>query len=664
MSPAKLTTSRLSALICFSLAAVTLALYWPITRHDFISLDDQQYITKNVHVQAGLTWPGIVWAFQSTDAANWHPLTWISHMADCQLYGLNPAGHHLTNILFHVANTLLLFLLLKNLTGALWRSAFVAALFAWHPLHVESVAWASERKDVLSTFFWMLTLIAYTRFVEESKVQNLKSKVFYVLALLAFVCGLMSKPMVVTLPFILLLIDFWPLGRISIQNSKFKIQNLSKLLSEKIPFFALATAASIVTYLAQGANGATWSLSALSIHVRISNALLSYLRYISKTFWPSNLAVIYPYQEHLPIVAMIGAALLLPVWTGLIFARARQNPYLLTGWLWFLGTLVPVIGLVQVGAQSMADRYMYIPSIGLFILVVWGLDEFFAAWPQKQKFAAFIGTAALGGCLICTSLQLKYWQNSVTLLTHTVEVTTDNYTACNFLGAAFEEAGFKEEAFALYTESVRIESHFPHSQFNLGVALLNKNHPDEAAQHLAIAAKLVPNDAVIRYRYGEALIESGKLNDAAIEFSEALRLNPAFPEAHLDLGVILAGQNQTTQAIFHFAEAVRLQPNNPDARFNFGLALLNNHQPAEAEIQFSEELKLTPDETKAHFRLAQALQQQNKLPGAVVHYREALRLTPDFPEAKTALDHILSANPGLKSANDSTPPADSGKLLP
>ena len=380
-----------SLLICLLLALVTLAVYWPVTSHQFIIFDDDDYITDNSHVTAGLTWPGIVWAFKTDHAANWHPLTWISHMADCQIYGVKPGGQHLTNVLFHIANTLLLFFLLKQTTGALWRSAFVAAFFAWHPLHVESVAWAAERKDVLSTFFWLLTLMAYARFVTLSKVQSQKSKVFYILALLLFACGLMSKPMVVTLPFVLLLLDFWPLERFPL--SAFRFPLFFRLVIEKIPFFALSFAGSLVTYLVQKTNGA---VSGVSIFSRAESVLLTYARYISKTFWPADLSIVYPYRYSWPAIFVIGTALLLVIWSALFIYRAKKNPYLVVGWFWFFGTLVPTIGVVQVGAQSMADRYMYIPSIGLFIIVVWGANDLFNnLWPEKRKFLPLLGGAAM-----------------------------------------------------------------------------------------------------------------------------------------------------------------------------------------------------------------------------------------------------------------------------
>jgi tetratricopeptide (TPR) repeat protein len=703
------------------LAAVTLVVYWPITRHNFTNFDDDGYITGNSHVKSGLTWPGIIWSFKSTETTNWHPLTWLSHMLDCQLYGLNPGGHHSTNLIFHILNTMLLFLLLKQLTGALWRSAMVAALFAWHPLHVESVAWAAERKDVLSAFFWILALMAYARYAQESKVQPVapkpgeggspKSKVFYGLSLLAFACGLMSKPMVVTLPFVLLLLDWWPLNRFEQGNF---LRPTVRLTIEKLPFFALAAAGSVATYLVQKTGGAV-SNDAFSF--RLANALWAYPRYIYKTLWPVNLAVIYPFPGHGLAGLAIAAAILLAVVSIWFVFLARCCPWLMVGWFWFLGTLVPVIGLVQIGSQSMADRYLYLPAIGLFILMVWGLNDLFGSQPQKQKILAVVGIAALAGCLDCTRVQIQYWRDSISLFRHAIEVTTGDYVACACLAQALDAVDREDEALAAATEAVRIDPNYPPGQFFLGMILLKEGKPDEALSHLDIAARLAPYDTTMHYNYGKVLLDfnrpeeaaacfittldnnpdfagahnglgkaywrQGKLNEttnqlaqavslepgnpqfhydygtvllatantneAIAQFAEALRLKPDFADAHGNVAIALIRQGKTREAIAHFAEAVRLQPNNPDRHFNLGLALLDNHQPAEAAAQFSEELRLAPNETKAHFRLAQALQQQGKLNGAAEHYREALRLTPDFPEAKTALDQILAANPDLKT---------------
>ena len=609
MLTAKLTKNQLSALICLALALVTTALYWPITHHNFVNFDDDDYITNNSHVQAGLTWAGVIWAFQSGAAANWHPLTWLSHMLDCQLYRLNPGGHHSTNLLFHVANTLLLFLLLRQLTGALWRSAFVAALFAWHPLHVESVAWAAERKDVLSAFFWMLALMAYTRYAqkrsrvegrgsrENSAVPALDSRLWtldYGLALLFFACGLMSKPMVVTLPFVLLLLDFWPLNRFSsfqfqissseepsTLNHQPSTESAFRLIYEKLPFFALTLAASVVTYFVQTSGRTLWLPAERPFSSRVANALWAYERYISKTFWPADLSIFYPYPHHWPAGLVIGAALLLAIWSGLLIWRARQNPCLFVGWFWFLGTLIPTIGLVQVGSQSMADRYMYIPSVGLFILVVWGFNDFLNWRPHWRRITTFAGGVALAGCLVGTEIQLSYWQNSIKLFRHAIEVTTDNFVAYTCLGETLNDLGLKKEAMMLCAEAARIAPNSPVAQYNFGMALLQNNRLDEALAHLDAAA--------------------------------------------------------------------RLAPHNSEVQYNFGLFLLRHNKPDEAASHFAATLVERPDFAEAHCHLAQALSQQHKFKEAIFHYREALRLKPGFPEAKAALDQILSTNPNLKA---------------
>ncbi|HEV2394357.1 MAG TPA: hypothetical protein VG146_18565, partial [Verrucomicrobiae bacterium] len=444
--------NRPLGLVCLLLAFITVACYWPITRNGFVLFDDPRYIYQNPHVKAGLTWAGVAWAFTTGYASNWHPLTWISHMLDCQIFGISPGGHHFTNLLLHAINSVLLFLLLRQMTGAFWRSAFVAALFAWHPLHVESVAWAAERKDVLSTLFFLLTLWAYHKYctppvsirapaswtapvlwrfitppatdtpstvaalpaksgrgLPQSKTFGVASR-WYLLALLLFSLGLMSKPMLVTLPCVLLLLDFWPLNRLRTaaqgnagvspagsggvsppSQHRYFPDGLWPLVREKIPFFLLSFAASVVTFLVQRGGGAVSSLVTVPFSLRVSNALLAYVRYISKTLVPVDLSVFYPLPEHWPILAVAGAGLLLLVWSILFFRWSGRYPYLLVGWLWFLGTLVPTIGLVQVGSQSMADRYIYIPSIGLFLMIAWGAYD---AFGSSRRLTDEYGTCA------------------------------------------------------------------------------------------------------------------------------------------------------------------------------------------------------------------------------------------------------------------------------
>ncbi|MGB7769791.1 MAG: tetratricopeptide repeat protein [Verrucomicrobiia bacterium] len=630
--------------ICLLLVLLTLALYWPMMNHAFINFDDDQYVTDNYHVKPGLTWPGIVWAFQSGYADNWHPLTWISHMLDCQLYGLNPAGHHFTNLLFHIANTLLLFLFLSRTTGTTWRSGLVAALFACHPLHVESVEWVAERKDVLSTFFWLLALLAYARFVEQSKDQSPKSKVFYVLALFLFACGLMSKPMVVTLPFVLLLLDFWPLNRLS-KNAPWTTKAIGGLIIEKVPFLALSLAASLTTFLVQRAGGAVSSLETVPFPFRIANAAVSYLRYVAKAFWPVDLAVFYPPPAHWPLGLVMTSVLFLLVCSVLFAWFARRLPYLLVGWFWYLGTLIPVIGLVQVGRQAMADRYMYIPSIGLFIAVVWGFHALWGARPHRKWMAAGVGIAVLAVCGADTWTQLKYWQNSLTLFSHAKAVTTDNYVADCHLGAVFDQMGQFDKAVALLKAASQINSHYARGESELGVALADQGKLPEALECFRQAVQLRPKDGELQYNLGTALFINGNLAEAASQFSKALQLYPGLAAAHRSLAVVLLKQDKIAEALGQLSEAVRLNPDDAEAHLDYGLALLDNNQPAQAAAQFSQELALAPDQPEGHYRLAEALFRQNKSREAMAEFWKTLRLAPNFPDALSELAWILATDP-------------------
>jgi tetratricopeptide (TPR) repeat protein len=449
-----------------------------------------------------------------------------------------------------------------------------------------------------------------------------------------------------------------------------------KILLEKIPFFAPAFAGSAVTFLIQKSGGA---LSPVSLGDRLTNASLAYMRYLSKSFWPANLSIVYPYQHHWPPALAVASALMLAVWSWLFVFNAHRRPYLLMGWLWFLGTLVPTIGLVQVGAQSMADRYTYIPSIGLFIVVVWGVNDLFDLWPGRRLLLPLAGGLALAGCLVVTSRQIGYWQNGTTIFAHAIEVTDNNYVAYNCLGRIFDDMGEKNKALVLFSEAVRIEPRFAPTQFNLATTLLKFGRTDEALEHFNAAAELTPHDPDVQYDIGTyfllqdqtekaaghfiaaikdkpvfpeahnslglALQKQSKFDEAIAQFSEAVRLKPDFAEAQLNLATTLAKQGKTAEAISHFSENARLRPDDPDAHFNLGLALLDNHQPAEAAVQFFDELRLTPNETKAHYRLAQALSRQHKSSEAIVHYRESIRLTPDFPDALNELAWIRATDP-------------------
>ncbi len=665
--------------ICALLALVTVLTYWPITTCGFINYDDPLYITDNPVVKAGLSWRGAAWAFTTGAVCNWHPLAWLSHMLDCQLYGLNAGGHHLTSLLLHAANVLLLFLLLDRMTGARWRSVLVAALFALHPLHVESVAWVSERKDLLSTFFFLLSLMAYANYAKarpypETAGGTLGPRAggffdparYYFSALCFFALGLMSKPMVVTLPFVLLLLDYWPLQRFRISNLKSEIPVLLRLVAEKALFFLLAIAASVVTFLVQRAGGAVSSLETSPLTARTANALVSYLRYISKTFWPANLSVFYPYPDHWSGYLVLTALLLVTVWTAVVLVLARRRGYLVVGWLWFLGTLVPTIGLVQVGSQSIADRYMYIPSIGLFVALVWGLHDLLARVRAGRQAGVAVGVMASLACAVCTVTQVRYWKTDEKLFLHAMQVTTDNYLAYVHVPDSVLSPLQKRQTIDYLFETVRWNPHYAQAQYDLGTRLMEFGRAEEAIPHLRSALEIDPALSRACRNLGKALLTQGRVEEAILylsravaldpdspeahynlatamlgtanpanaiaEFSTALRLDPNYAEAHMNLGVALIRQGKPADALAHFAEAVRLAPENPEARFNFGLALLDQGRSGEAAEQFAAQARLAPADPRAHYHLAIALARIDRPQDAILQYRETLRLAPDSPE--------------------------------
>lgn len=509
--------------ICALLILAIFTAYWPVLGYQFTHFDDPVYVWQNPHVLKGLNWSDIVWAFNGFCASNWHPLTWLSHMLDAQLYGMNAGGHHATNLLFHAANTVLLFLWLKRLTGATWRSAMVAALFGLHPLHVESVAWVAERKDVLSTFFFLLTLDAYVRYAELKISQppstNRKWK-WYALALVFFALGLMSKPMLVTLPFVLLLLDYWPLGRIS--NFKFQKANFRLLLAEKAPFLLLAAASCAVAFFAQQGGEAVMPMTVMPFEIRIQNALISYLAYLEKMLWPESLAAFYPLHFPIDVDAMIMAAFVLLLISGAVCFYRRQRPYLIVGWLWYLGMLVPVIGLVQVGSQSMADRYTYVPLIGAFIAIVWLAAEIRTEWPYRRIFLIVISVSVLGVCWQLSARQVHYWQNSETLARHALAVTTDNASMEVILGNTLMEQGKFKEAGRHFAEAVKIWPDCFPAQSDLAFALLSQGRLDEAIDSSRAALKLKPDDIQPHYLMGNAFLSQGKLAEAVVEYKTVL----------------------------------------------------------------------------------------------------------------------------------------------
>jgi tetratricopeptide (TPR) repeat protein len=576
-------------LVGLLLALVTLLAYLPVTRDNFINYDDQVYVTENHAVQNGLTWAGVKWAFTTGYGSNWHPVTWLSHMMDCEWFGLNAGAQHYINALFHVANTVLLFALLLRLTQELWPGAFVAALFAWHPLHVESVAWISERKDVLSTFFALLTLLAYVKAVTSDRCpafaalrrgkqvtgteKNVPVPVqsrftfrvsrFYWLALTLFTLGLMSKPMLVTLPFVMLLLDYWPLRRVP--GVECRASSVLRLVLEKWPFFLLTIISCVVTFLVQRHGEAVMTFQQLPLPLRVGNALIAYERYLGKTFWPSGLAILYPLPNHLSwIRAMAATAIgLLGGISWLIWRIHRPCPYLLVGWLWFLGTLVPVIGLVQVGSAAMADRYTYFPLVGVFIAVTFGVCDLASRFQFPKAVIAAAAALTLALCLILTENQLRYWHDSESLFAHTLAVTTeDNHNAQINYGVALEQKGRLTEALVQYRELARMAPDNVEACYNTGNLLDKMGRPEEALPELLKAVQLKPKLPSLHDTLGAVLVELGRFDEAVNQFTEAERLDPAYPAAHFDMGKGLLKQGRDSGAIDEFQTALRLDPDN------------------------------------------------------------------------------------------------------
>jgi tetratricopeptide (TPR) repeat protein len=565
-------------LICLVLVIITFAPYSRCVQNKFITnYDDDTYVTKNFYIHQGLG-QAVSWAFTTFRAANWHPLTWISLALDYQIYGLDPEGYHLTNIILHVMSALLLFLVLGRMTKALWKSGFVAALFAIHPLHVESVAWVSERKDVLSALFWMLTMYAYVFYSEKPRIGR------YVLVFIGLALGLMAKPMLVSMPLVLLMLDFWPLKRLSPlpgsrQPASGKRHSVSGLLLEKLPLFALALASCIITFIAQKRGASVGSLELLSISNRIANSVVSYAEYIIKMIWPLRLAVFYPFRsleawEVLASTAMLAALSISAILLG------RKRRYLLVGWLWYMITLVPVIGLVQVGAQAMADRYTYIPLIGLFIAAVWGTAEIFERDEFRKRAQHGIIGLGVAGCAVililalCTSQQLKYWKDDNTIFLHAAEVTSHNYVAYTNLSTLAKENGKIQESLDYARKAVEANPRFAPAQ----VAMANILHVpgvndiNGAVEHYRIALRYDPDNSIAHNNLGTVLIGRNDLAGAEKEFAEALRIDPYYTEAYVNLGVAEARQGNLKKGVGYWEYAEQLSPDTPQIHSNLAVA--------------------------------------------------------------------------------------------
>ncbi len=614
--------------ISAALLFATLAVYSPVLNFDFIRLDDPEYI-NNAHVLRGLSAEGLVWAFTTGYAANWFPVTWLSHMLDRQLFGWQSGLHHLTNVLLHAASTVLLFALLKRTTGARWRSALVAFLFALHPLHIESVAWVAERKDVLSALFWMLTLWTYVNYVERPGVGR------YLIVIVMFSLGLMSKPMLVTLPFVLLLFDWWPLRRL---NSK---QTARRLILEKIPLFVLAGASSVVTYLVQHSGGAVLSLVLVPLKYRIENSLISYVAYILSFLWPANLNIYYPYSIDFEAWQWLGGAAVLFGGTAIALMVARRRPYVTVGWLWYVGTLVLVIGLIQVGIQPRADRYSYIPMIGISIMLAWGAAETIDRWPWVKP--TMIGALAGICCAwtIVTWLDLKYWRNSISLYQRAVDVTVDNYVAQNALGDALLDAGRVDEAIPHLLETLRLRPNAVRARIDLASIMSKRNQTSDAETQYRIALQIDPENADAHHGLGVILTEKGQFDEALAQLKEAVRLKADDADSHYNLGRLYGLVGRADEAIAEFQETVRLQPENPEAHFNLGNAYVQKDSLNDAIHEFDTAVRLKTNYVNARFNLGSALASLGKFDEAAVQFEEILRLKPDFPGARESLENCL-----------------------
>ena len=549
---------RLHFVVALFLAASVFAVYAQVYDFDFLNYDDTLYITENGRTQQGLSLDNVRWAFTTGHASNWHPLTWLSYMLDVSLFGVAPGAHHVVNVLFHTANTVLLFYVLRAMTGgALWRSAFVAALFALHPLHVESVAWIAERKDGLSTLFGLLALGGYWAYVKRPSFGR------YLLIAVPFVLSLMAKPMLVTLPAVLLLLDYWPLGRLKAAGEDWRgmVKKTVRLAAEKAPLFALALASSVVTVLAQRAGRSMTGLEALPLTVRLGNAAVSYVRYVLMTFWPRGLAVFYPHPgRDLPVWQVVLAAVVLAAVTLLVLAGARKRPYLLTGWLWYLGTLLPVIGIIQVGAQAMADRYTYVPLIGLFIMVTWGAADF-AAWlrPPRAVLAAGAG-AAVAALGVCAFVQAGYWRNNETLFEHALKATSGNLLAHKNLGVEFSSQGRYSEAIDHFTKAIEIAPNDTELYYNVATALSAQGRIDGAIRMYLVALEADPENADTLFNLGNVYLRQGRMEEAVQCYVRALEHRPDDADVLHNLGAALAAQGKTDEAVAAFREALRVQP--------------------------------------------------------------------------------------------------------
>jgi tetratricopeptide (TPR) repeat protein len=620
-----------TALLLVAVVAVT---FFPVTGHEFLFWDDTQYIVDNPGVQAGLSMAGIRAAFTGCFTGQWIPVTWLSFLVDHALYGQDPGGYHLTNLMVHAANAVLLFAVLRFLTGALFSSALAAFLFAVHPLHVESVAWVTERKDVLSTFFGLISLLFYARYANGRRLTA------YAAALLFFVLSLLSKPMLVTLPCVFLLCDWWPLGRLSGKSAGGK-HPLGRLVLEKIPFFALSAMASTITVFTMP----KVTLTAIPFVARLENAIYAYAAYVVKTVWPSRLVALYP---HAPVGTgeLIGALTLVGAISAVAVAGRVRRPYLAVGWLWYLGTLVPVIGLVQNGYQAMSDHFTYVPLVGLFIMFAWGLPDLLSSFPRRRAVLAAVSVTIVLACMAVSAWQVRFWKNTVTLFERTLSVTRDNWFAHFIMGTALNEGGKFEPAAVHFRESYRLCPQCIEPLCAMAEVLAREGNIDGVIEYYQQALRAGGDIAIVHNNLGRALATVGRTDEAIDHFERASALEPESMIIHRNLADLYSRKGRPDQAVPHLRAVLRLEPRFLPAMLSLGNALFMTGALDEAMAQYRQALAVKPDFWEAHRNLGLLLARAGKNDEAVEHLEAALRLNPGDQGALATLESLKGAMGG------------------
>ena len=606
---------RITIWICLFLSISTICIYWNVNKYDFVSIDDNLYITENKYVNQGFSLNNIIWAFKIDDKERtyWHPVTWLSHMLDCHLYGLNPGMHHRTNLIFHVLNSLLLFIVFNSMSREVWKSAFIAAIFALHPINVESVAWIAERKNVLSTFFWLLIILFYIRYTKKTNFLR------YFQVLLLFIIGLMAKPMLITIPFVLLLLDYWPIRRMSFEkiDTENKAAGYLKspfflLFYEKIPFFLLSACSAYISILSLKQYKNIITIETVSMQLRIANAFLSYIKYIWKIIFPVDFAFFYPYPTSLSAWQPGLSALLLLFVCFFSIQRFKKSPYLITGWFWFLGVLIPVIGIKQAGLwPAMADRWMYVPGIGIYIIITWGISDAVTNQIIKKKVLPILSIMILSVLMISTYHQVQYWEKSTKLYEHAINVTDGNYIAYYNLGTEMTFQGKNQAAIAYYIEALRIKSDYANAHINLGNLLAVKGEYKKALNH----------------------------------FFKALRTKPHNEQIYIGIGNILYKHNKYNKAINYYIKAINCHPKKQDVLygiyFNLASAYMHQEEFKKAALNYFKALKIKPDDMLSHNNLGIVLASQGRYKEAASHFLYVLRIDPGNKNAKNNLKKVM-----------------------